>query len=86
VFTEYSNLGYSLALAGRPTVYLYEDPTGAEMNEHMRHLAVVLGAAGHLPVDRRSPESAGGDAPSAPSTSWRPSLSVDDLAAVLRQA
>ncbi len=47
--TEYSNLGYSLALAGRPVVYAYEDPEG---DEPMQHLAVILGNAGKLPVTR----------------------------------
>ena len=48
VITEYSNMGYSVALAGTPVWYVYEDPPGP-VNE-MRHLAVIHGSKGELPV------------------------------------
>jgi hypothetical protein len=56
VITEYSNLGFSVALTGKPVSYVFEDPSDAA--DPMVHLAVELGRVEKLPVRHVKPEEA----------------------------
>jgi len=47
VATEYSNLGYSIALTGRPVLYLFQN---RGEGPQLKHLSVILGAQNKLPV------------------------------------
>ncbi|HUP22524.1 MAG TPA: hypothetical protein VNB06_06240 [Thermoanaerobaculia bacterium] len=56
VLTEYSNVGYSVALSGRRVHYLFKD---RRPGRRLVHLAPVLGRIGRLPVSHSRPESIG---------------------------
>ena len=86
VVTEYSNLGYSLALAGVPVLYTYADPPGGGCP--LEHLSVLLGRQKQLPVRHALPTR---DAvlKSLDTLPWaveapQPRLRMNDLLAALR--
>jgi hypothetical protein len=86
VVTDYSNLGYSLALAGKPVRYVFEDPLCPD-SQPLVHLAVELGRQGLLPVKHSNVHDIDLDGHSAepPAGGWlRPQLDVRELEQFLR--